>query len=203
MKLTSEYCSYYVILFGGGFSFSMNINFKHLESKGYLEQKDYTALTKEWLSLLNPIRVSKIRKYLKFTNLTYDVYVEEVKRISPTYETVEEEIDLLSIPLFFVTTFSSTLFPEFQDEYFAPLSFLTNKNYITLKGLKIIEPSLYHSLTKTQYDLEMLIKDRFKESKKFKDISEDVVVLTQYLLPFEIDSEFPMTVVLNVNMLVK
>jgi hypothetical protein len=181
----------------------MKINFKHLENKGCLEQGDYNTLTKEWLSLLNPVRVPKIRKFLKFTNLTYDVYLEEVKKICGNYDSVEEEIDMLSIPLFFVTTFSSTLFPEFQDEYFAPLSFLTNKNYITLKGLKIIEPSLYHSLTKTQYDLELLIKERFEKSKKFKDVAEDIVMLSQYLLPFDIDSEFPMTIVLNVNMIVK
>jgi hypothetical protein len=181
----------------------MDINYKFLENNGFLDQKDYTKLTKEWLSLLNPLRVPKIRKFLKFTNLTYDVYKEEVKKISNSYTSVEDEIDMFSIPLFFVTTFSSTLFPEFQDEYFAPLSFLTNKNYISLKGLKIIEPSLYHSLTKTQYDLELLIKERFEASPKFKDISEEAVVLSQFLLPFDIDSEFPMTIVLNVNMLVK
>lgn len=181
----------------------MNIDFKHLEKNGFLKEEDYNKLAKEWISLLNPVRIPNIRKYLRFTNLKFDVYKEEVSKFKPSFDNVEDEIDLLAAPLFFVSTFSSTLFPEFQDEYFAPLSFLTNKNYITMKGLKIIEPSMYHSLTKAQYDLELVVKERFEQSKKFKDVAEEVAVLTQFLLPFEIDSEFPMTIVMNINLIVK
>lgn len=181
----------------------MKIDFKFLEKNGFLKESDYTKLTDEWISLLNPVRIQTIRKYIKFTKLKYEVYLEEVKNFKKTFDNVEEEIDLLTAPLYFVTTFSSTLFPEFQDEYFAPLSFLTNKNYITLKGLKVIEPSLYHSLTKAEYDLGLVVKERFEKSRKFKDVAEEVAVITQFLLPFEIDSEFPMTIVMNVNMIVK
>lgn len=181
----------------------MDINFKDLEKNGYLNTTDYNKLTKEWLSLLNPIRIKNIRKYLKFTQLKYEVYQQEIAKFQTSSGNVEEDIDLLAIPLFFVTTFSSTLFPEFQDEYFAPLSFLTNKNYVSMEGLKIIEPSMYHSLTKAQFELEETVKDRCVKSKKFKDIAEDVIVASSYLLPFEIDSEFPMTIILNVNLIAK
>lgn len=181
----------------------MDINFKALEKNGFLEKSDYTTLTKECLSLLNPVRVPSIRKYIQFTSLKYDVYCEEVSKFKPNFDSIEDEIDLLAAPLYFVATFSSTLFPEFQDEYFAPLSFLTNKNYITMKGLKVIEPSMYHSLTRAQYDLETVVRDRIRSSKKFEAIAEDVAITTQFLLPFEIDSEFPMTVILAVNLIVK
>ena len=174
-----------------------------MEKNGFLKEEDYTKLTSEWLTLLNPVRIAPIRKYLKFTKLKFEVYQEEVKNFKHVADNVEDEVDMLAAPLFFITTFSSTLFPEFQDEYFAPLSFLTNKNYITLKGLKVIEPSMYHSLTRAQYELEQVVKERFQSSQKFKDVAEDVAVITQFLLPFDIDSEFPMTIVMNVNMIVK
>jgi len=181
----------------------MDIDFKHLEENGFLKEEDYNKLTKEWIDLLNPVRIQNIRKYLKFTRLKFEVYKKEVSKFKPSFDDVEEKIDLLAAPLFFISTFSSTLFPEFQDEYFAPLSFLTNKNYITMGGLKVVEPSMYHSLTKAQYDLELIVKERFEQSKKFKDIAEDIAVITQFLIPFEIDSEFPMTIVMNVNLIVK
>lgn len=181
----------------------MKIDFRFLEKNGYLKQEDYDAVTKEWLSLLNPVRIAEIRKYMRFTKLKFEVYEREISKFQQKFDNVEDEVDMLSAPLFFVTTFSSTLFPDFQDEYFAPLSFLTNKNYLTLEGLKVIESSLYHSLTKAQYSLEVTVKERFRKSKRFQEIAEDVAVFPQYLVPFEIDSEFPMTIILNVNLIVK
>lgn len=181
----------------------MGLNFKFFDKNGYLEQKDYTKLTNEWVELLNPIRVKSIRKNILFTKLKYEVYQKEAVKNVGEYSSLDEKIDLEFIPLYFVATFSSTMFPDFQTEYFAPFNFLTNKTCISMEGLKIIQANQYHSLTMATYEMEEVIKERFSKSKKFKDFDSDLVVSPQFLLPFQIDSYFPITIVLNVNMIAK
>jgi hypothetical protein len=182
---------------------AFQMNFKSFDKNGYLEEKDYNDLTKTWLSILNPIRIKSIRKHLEFTKLKYDVYKKESVKAGNTVDTLDEKIDLEFVPLYFVTTFSSTMFPAFQDEYFAPFSFLTNKSFVSMEGLKVIQPNQYHSLTMASYEIEEVVKGRFAASKKFKDFAEDVIIHPTFLLPFEIDSYFPLTIILNVNMQVK
>lgn len=181
----------------------VDIDFKHLDKNGYLKQSDYNKLTKDWLDLLNPVRVKPIRKYMEFTRLKYEVYEKEAKKSEQIFDNVEDKVDLSVIPLFFVTTFSTTLFPDFQSEYFAPFSFLTNNKYITVEGLKVVESSHYNSLCMAEFEIEQIIKERFAKSKKFSDIAEDLIVNPQFLVPMKIDSEFPLTIILNLNMIVK
>ncbi|MFA5071052.1 MAG: hypothetical protein WC511_01625 [Candidatus Pacearchaeota archaeon] len=179
------------------------MDFKSFDKNGYLEEKDYNTLTKDWLEILNPVRVKPIRKQLLFTNLKYEVYKKEAVKTANEVETLEDKIDLEFVPLYFVSTFSSTFFPDFQTEYFAPFSFLTNKNCVSLEGLKVIQANQYHSLTIATYEIEEVIKERFAKTKKFKDFAEDLIVYPTFLLPFDIDSYFPLTIILNVNMQIK
>lgn len=183
--------------------FIVDIDFKHLEKNGYLKQSDYNKLTKDWLDLLNPVRVKPIRKYMEFVRLKYEVYEKEAKKNEHVFEDIEEKIDMSFIPLHFVTTFSTSLFPDFQAEYFAPFSFLTNNKFITVEGLRVVESSQFNSLCMATFEIENIVKERFAKSKKFADIAEDVIVNPQFLVPMKVDSEFPLTIILNVNMVVK
>ena len=179
----------------------MDLDFKHLEKNGYLTEADYNKLAEVWLKVLNPLRTKSIRKYLNFSKLKYSAYKDSAEKYKPNFDEAID-LDATFIPMFFVTSFPSSLFPTFCDEYFSPFDYLTNRNFITMEGLRVVEPSSYHSLCYAAYELETEIHQRFQESPVLNEVATETVVLNQFLVPMDVTSEFPFTITLCINMVV-
>jgi hypothetical protein len=178
----------------------MDLDFSFVEKNNHLNKEDFNKLSEAWLKILNPLRVKSIRKYMEFKPIPYKIYVENFKDYSPSSDSEMKDLDATFIPLFFICTFTSSMFPTFQDEYFNPLGNLTNKAYTSMEGLKMLESGNYHSLCYAAYELEKEIHTRFENAEALQNIAEETIILPQFLVPFKVDSEFPMTIALHINM---
>lgn len=83
-----------------------------LEKEGILSESDYNKLTKKLSRLFDDMRVSSVRKFLRFQPLGYSDY----KKIKDNNQLFAKDYSILVTDLVFEFTFNSSFFPQLEQE---------------------------------------------------------------------------------------
>lgn len=156
-----------------------------LEDKGLLSKPDFNMLIGRMDRVFKDFRVSRIRKFLDLQPMTYDDFV-----------LVREEYPIELVPITYQTAFSSSFFPELEQEIIDEMSILSPRSSSNTQfqteaygsDWQILQQGDYGSLIVVAHEIEREALQRIRVMK-FLDSSVHIdIVPTFSIKPMELAS---------------
>lgn len=201
------------------------VDLSYVDDNAHLAEKDFITLSRRFLKAINPVIVSSIRKKMGFETVDFEIYRKDYLLNQPNKET-DLVLDMTVVPLVFFTQFGIRFFPKLEDEYWSTIECFPGRNtppgkehslvvkelnteiaqggihseWESLNKLKTLEISNYHSLTYAAYEIENHCKSSFFKSP-LKKLTDELEIIPQFFCPLEVDSEFLISLVLHINLI--
>ena len=176
-----------------------NLDIKYYEKNGYLSEKDYNSLGRKLSKVINPLRVSDIRKVMEFLPISYSDYIKDMKNEAYCEDNSSIQFGKGFVGVFLSSSFNSNYFPNFDQEYSNPWGpVILHRDYTVIdeigeEGLKFVPNGNYHSLAIAAYNIEKEIKS-LCDTREILQISEDISVLVEFFVPTNTSGNYDTTV---------